>query len=222
MQSRRGDRAPRARLVPCDPMATPARGRAERWEPPLHLPRCAGEARQCGPGRQSRTRPAGPHFSRSGTTFAGQVGPAWRVAEAGLAAGDSDLDSTHDAPCPTLGSRAAHTGPHHGKGARGTVKGSRIPTIVATVVVCLVVAAGAIWLFMISGTFNVAASSPTSGLERWVLNTVRSHSIRAAGEEPDRPRPRRHHPHPPGLHPLPRSVRGLPRRARQGPGGVRL
>jgi len=57
------------------------------------------------------------------------------------------------------------------------LKGSRALTIIGTVVVCLVVAAGAIWLFMVSGTFDVAASAPTSGLERWVLNTVRSHSI---------------------------------------------
>lgn len=57
------------------------------------------------------------------------------------------------------------------------MKGSRIPTIIGTVVVCVVVAAAAVWLYMISGAYNVAASAPTTGLERWALNTVREHSI---------------------------------------------
>lgn len=57
------------------------------------------------------------------------------------------------------------------------MKGSRILTIVGTVVVCVVAAAAAIWLYMLSGAFDVAASSPTTGVELWALNTVRDHSI---------------------------------------------
>ena len=95
----------------------------------------------------------------------------------------SGADSTHGARSPTLGSRAAHAGDHHGKGARGTVKGSRAPTIIGTVVVCLVVAAGGAWLFMVSGAYDVAASTPPSGFKRWVLNTVRSHSIQRRAQD---------------------------------------
>jgi mono/diheme cytochrome c family protein len=64
------------------------------------------------------------------------------------------------------------------------VKGSRAPTIIGTIVVVLVVAAAAIWLYMISGSYDVAASSPPpTGLKRWVLNTVRSHSIQRRSKD---------------------------------------
>jgi mono/diheme cytochrome c family protein len=63
------------------------------------------------------------------------------------------------------------------KGSEGAVKGSRTATILLTILAVLVVLVGAALLFMYSGAYDVAASSPPSGLEHWVVTTVRDHSI---------------------------------------------
>lgn len=63
------------------------------------------------------------------------------------------------------------------------MKESRFGTIVVTAVAVLVVLAGLGLLFMYSGAFDVAASRPPSGLERWVLTTVRHHSIERRSED---------------------------------------
>jgi len=63
------------------------------------------------------------------------------------------------------------------------VKGSRFGTIVGTVIVVLIVLAGLGLAFMYSGIYDVAASKPPSGLERWVANTVRGHSIERRAED---------------------------------------
>jgi len=63
------------------------------------------------------------------------------------------------------------------------VKDSRLGTIVGTVVVVLVLLGGLGLAYMYSGAYDVAASKAPSGLERWVLTTVRERSIERRSED---------------------------------------